>query len=229
MGKTKSQEAGTMYYEAMRAVKNGGDSLWLLAQHIKQMVKGTSEYPGPLWQVRELEPDGRIVELEKFADYLFLPPREGLGIPGYHFLNNVLDSSKDGPEALAIIRKEIPDYDERLAEDRRKHGAVKAVENPLKEHGNGPGRGNKRDDNGNSFSMGSNKADYLLARLARDHPDILSDYELGRYKSVRAAAIAAGIIKVQSPYEMIGKQLAKLNRLELMDLQARITAILQEQ
>ena len=74
-----------------------------------------------------------------------------------------------------------------------------------------------------------NRTDYLLARLARDHPDILSDYELGRYKSVRAAAIAAGIVKVQSPYEMIGKQLAKLNRLELMDLQTRITAILQEQ
>ena len=71
--------------------------------------------------------------------------------------------------------------------------------------------------------------DYFLARLERDHPDILSDYELGHYKSVRAAAIAAGIIKVQSPYEMIGKQLAKLNRLELMDLHARITAILQEQ
>ena len=134
--KTKYQEAGSMYYEGMRAVKSA-DSLWLLPLHIKQMVRGTEEYPGSLWEIRELEPDNKIVELEKFADYLFLPPREGLGIPSYHFLNNILDSSKDGPEALAIIRKEIPDYDERLVEDRRKHGAVKAAENPLKEHGNG--------------------------------------------------------------------------------------------
>jgi hypothetical protein len=54
---------------------------------------------------------------------------------------------------------------------------LKLVENELSEelgeHGNGPGRGHKRDDNGTSFNnRGSNSADYLLSRLKRDAPDI---------------------------------------------------------
>jgi len=38
-------------------------------------------------------------------------------------------------------------------------------------------------------------ADYLTARIARDHPDILSRMKAGEYKSVRAAATAAGLVK----------------------------------
>lgn len=35
---------------------------------------------------------------------------------------------------------------------------------------------------------------YLLSRIARDRPDILDDMKLGKYKSTRQGAIAAGII-----------------------------------
>jgi len=55
------------------------------------------------------------------------------------------------------------------------------------------GRGNKSVDNVNS--LGGNNADYLTARIARDHPEVLEDMKAGKYKSVRAAAKAAGIIK----------------------------------
>jgi hypothetical protein len=44
-------------------------------------------------------------------------------------------------------------------------------------------------------SDGGNSGSYLLRRLARDHPVILARYERGEFKSVRAAAIEAGIIK----------------------------------
>ena len=37
-------------------------------------------------------------------------------------------------------------------------------------------------------------AEYLTARIARDHPAILEDMKQGKYKSVRAAAIDAGIV-----------------------------------
>ena len=231
MPHSKEEKAGELYSRAMDAVKQGGDSIKRLATHIELIVEGTKDFPGPLWKDRILEPDKKHIHLDNFEDYLFKPARVGLGLESYFQLNNILVTCRNGDNAIRLIKREMPDYDERLAEDRRKNGAGKAAENPLKEHGNGPGRGNKRGDNITSFNEQERgtKAAYLLARLARDHPDILSDYELGRYKSVRAAAIAAGIIKVQSPYEMIGKQLSKLNRLELMDLQARITAILQEQ
>jgi hypothetical protein len=46
-------------------------------------------------------------------------------------------------------------------------------------------------------------AGYLLRRLARSHPDVLSAYERGKYPSVRAAAKAAGIIKEHTWLEKI--------------------------
>ncbi len=79
-----------------------------------------------------------------------------------------------------------------------------------------------------SESKGGTSQEYLLARIKRDAPDVFDDYANGEFPSVRAAAIAAGIVKVQSPYEMVAKQLHKLDRLELMDLQARIESLLQE-
>lgn len=38
-------------------------------------------------------------------------------------------------------------------------------------------------------------AEYLTARIARDRPDILDDMKAGKYRSVRQAAIEAGIVK----------------------------------
>jgi hypothetical protein len=39
-------------------------------------------------------------------------------------------------------------------------------------------------------------ADYLARRIARDRPDILQKMKEGQYRSVRQAAIAAGIIRI---------------------------------
>ena len=57
----------------------------------------------------------------------------------------------------------------------------------------GPGRGNITADNISRFNYGTN-ADYLTARIARDHPDILERMKDGKFKSVRAAAKEAGIV-----------------------------------
>jgi hypothetical protein len=43
--------------------------------------------------------------------------------------------------------------------------------------------------------QGGTGAPYLAARLARDHPDILAKLEAGVFSSVRAAALAAGIVR----------------------------------
>ena len=48
-------------------------------------------------------------------------------------------------------------------------------------------------------STGGNGADYLTARIARDRPDILERMKAGEFKSVRRAAIEAGIVKPPSP------------------------------
>jgi hypothetical protein len=66
---------------------------------------------------------------------------------------------------------------------------------PLARHGEtpGPGRGHKT---GKQYPKGNSRA-YLVARIARDHPDILERLKAGEFASMRAAAIAAGIVKVK--------------------------------
>ena len=54
-----------------------------------------------------------------------------------------------------------------------------------------------------------NAADYLTARLKRDHEEILRRLESGEFTSVRQAAIAAGIVKVPTVLEQLRKLWAK--------------------
>lgn len=49
---------------------------------------------------------------------------------------------------------------------------------------------------------GGNSSDYLTARIARDRPDILEDMKAGKYRSVRQAAIEAGIVNARTRYSL---------------------------
>ena len=85
---------------------------------------------------------------------------------------------------------------------------------PLAEHG-----GDRRSDDAeqgvhNTLVRGTTNADYLTARIARDRPDILERMKAGEFRSVRAAAIEAGIVKVPTPYEQTTKLMAKLTKPE---------------
>jgi len=67
----------------------------------------------------------------------------------------------------------------------------------------GPGRGNKTLDNIKCFS-GTNPS-YLTARIKRDHPEILERMKAGEFKSVRQAAIEAGIVKIPTILELLNR------------------------
>lgn len=72
---------------------------------------------------------------------------------------------------------------------------------PLAGHGEiGNGRGRVDDV---KSTQGGNSAPYLAARLKRDHPEIAAAVERGEYRSMRAAAKAAGIVKPQDPVRII--------------------------
>jgi hypothetical protein len=73
----------------------------------------------------------------------------------------------------------------------RKHTAE--GEKEIADNINTGGRGKHRGDS--PELVRGNSTSYLLRRLARSRPDILRRYRDGHFKSVRAAAIAAGIIK----------------------------------
>jgi len=64
----------------------------------------------------------------------------------------------------------------------------------LRKHGGDRRSDGFQDDNSNVEKQGNSKS-YILARLERDHPDILADFEAGKYRSARQAGIAAGFVK----------------------------------
>ena len=214
---TKEQQAGELYSVGRKAVRDGGLELQSLAMHLILMTKGTHDFSGPLWPVRELH-DGKIVQLDRFIDYLLLQARDGLGLPSLYFLKQTLEATvpaKDGDEALSRVRAELAkehvDFDKHARRDELKlHGERE----PLAEQGE-IGNGRSRVDNINSKTEGGTSASYLAAKLKRDHPDIAERLANGEFRSVRAAAIEAGIIVPPTPLEQILKLLPKLTDQDL--------------
>lgn len=56
----------------------------------------------------------------------------------------------------------------------------------------------------------STSADRLTRRIARDCPEVLERMKAGEFKSVRAAAIEAGIVKPETPADKLRKAFAKI-------------------
>ena len=59
----------------------------------------------------------------------------------------------------------------------------------------------KQVDDVNLLSQGGTQASYLTSRIKRDHPEILERMKAGEFKSVRQAAIEAGIVKIPTILE----------------------------
>lgn len=64
----------------------------------------------------------------------------------------------------------------------------------LKAHGR-PKKGEEGKGDNGTFKRGTNSADYIKARLRRDHPEIAEELQQGKHRSARAAGIAAGFLK----------------------------------
>jgi hypothetical protein len=92
----------------------------------------------------------------------------------------------------------------RLAKDLAADPNVKPLASPGKAKGNNVDKINIR-PNGTS-------AAYLVRRLKRDHPDIAQQLAQGKFKSARAAGIAAGIVKVPTPLHLLRKDWTKASK-----------------
>jgi hypothetical protein len=100
------------------------------------------------------------------------------------------------PHTYKGLMRDIDKSMEEVAEDADAHKGL-----TRQEAGKLGGKGHKAIDNINSFNGTS--ADYLARRIARDHPDILERMKAGDYKSVRAAAKDAGIVKDKTPLQHV--------------------------
>ena len=83
---------------------------------------------------------------------------------------------------------------------------------PLQAFGTGgPGRGHAAPSAAQPRPTGMTKA-YLVARIARDHPDILARMKAGEFATVRQAAIAAGILRQPYAPRSLRQALAQCER-----------------
>lgn len=72
----------------------------------------------------------------------------------------------------------------------------------LNGHAGRPTKNNSDNSKNYTADKAGNSADYLTARIARDRPDILDGMKTGKYRSVRAAAIDAGIVEPKQRYQL---------------------------
>jgi hypothetical protein len=75
------------------------------------------------------------------------------------------------------------------------------------------GRNNSTVDNVNGRPTG-NSASYIVRRLKRDAPKVAEALARGEYPSARAAGIAAGIVKVPSPLDLLRRAWLKASKQE---------------
>lgn len=109
----------------------------------------------------------------------------------------------------------------------RKLQAVEAVDNPQAEKGDNqftlsPASAHSRSSPGHDSSTSIRR---ILARLARDNPEILAAYRRGEFPSARAAGIAARIIKPPNPAAELRKWWRKASPAERAAFLAEIGKI----
>lgn len=135
------------------------------------------------------------------------------------------------PEAVTFAAAYLKAHRERVrgnpisfeeAERRGREELAKAArDNPL---GNEKGGRPVKDTNHSNriVSKPGTSTAYILRRLARDAPEVLSAYERGEYKSARAAAIAAGIIKPATRLDILRRTWKKCTEEERDAFRAEI-------
>ena len=109
----------------------------------------------------------------------------------------------ESADQMLLEKLEIPPDWVRMAaavleasgENLSKAEVDKAIE--LKRHGGDRRSEEAQQDQGNNITLKrrGTDAEYIKARLRRDHPEIAEELERGEHRSARAAGIAAGFIK----------------------------------
>jgi len=176
-----------------------------------QMLKGKHSDGMPYWQ-RVTFPD-KVFNHKSVELWVKSESRAGLGM-SISYLFSILKAHDDlmGAGHADDVRDLLADHGVTPATGQREKAGV------VQKHGGA----RKQGDNITLKAKRGTSADYLLAKLNRDKPAIAKAYADGKYKSVRAAAIAAGIIKVKTPVE---KAVKAFSNLEYDDMKIAIEEI----
>jgi hypothetical protein len=105
---------------------------------------------------------------------------------------------------------------------RRQVQRMAATAQPLQPADNHPGPGRGHTKKPHEKAKAGNRSDYLVARMARDRPDILERMKAGEFTSVREAAREAGIIKDVSLVTQVVRLWAKATPAERHAIRQRL-------
>jgi hypothetical protein len=117
-----------------------------------------------------------------------------------------------------------------LTQQDRPQPVTKAeVEVALQSHGGDRRSDEAKEDQANNVSLKQhgNSAKYIEARLRKQFPEIAEQLDSGAFRSIRAAAIAAGIIKPVPSVRLVDDVSAVARKLRQHLTQQQITALVE--
>jgi len=184
-------------YKAQRLSRDLNESVWGHRFYVllEDLLQNQS------WKDYETEAFGRSCSFDDLHE--FLTHADGLAWPGVtevlRMMRIVADFKGETKEANPDHERSVQQWAKdvlKLLDDSgvRELGASADAAQPLTKHGE-IGNGRADESRGSVTTSKDRGQTYLLRRLARDAPDILERVKAGEFKSARAAAIEAGIIK----------------------------------
>lgn len=190
-------------YAAQRYSRELVESVWSgwFYDHLLDVLKNGT------WREYSTEAYGRPCRFDALRD--FLAHEDGLGWPSVDETLAMIEVVRDCPQALPPEKNAPAGRLQDWARDAlieleqcgvtRIAGAAAQAQPLAPINTPGPGRGNKTVANSHALTpanrVSSDSQERILRRLARDAPEILDRVKAGEFKSARAAAIEAGIIR----------------------------------
>jgi predicted transcriptional regulator len=178
--------AGSLHNSALNATRDTVHGFRVLPGLMIGMLESD------LWHRMVRPIDGQVFTHDTVEQWVLGEPWAGLHFPSWDALYAILTRSDKGRRAMAMLQE--------------RGAPVHAVLADTREAGPADG-GRPKGTKLVPLSKGGN--DRLAARLKRDHPAIAEAAARGEYRSMRAAGIAAGIVRVPSVYDQLVKSWRK--------------------
>ena len=161
-----------------KIVKGGERGLSSLPDSIRKAINRR------IWENIYCEPTKTTVKFNTMREWIEAYPPEGL-----HTKPAIIEALIRDDPALVIEFKQLM-----RGKLNDKAGNLAGVNQHTEQ------RRNCYYNNNSKPSSQGTDPEYLAARIARDHPDIQARIGQGEFKSVRAAAVAAGIVKPRKQF-----------------------------
>ena len=182
-------------------------SLPLYPNSMRELVESMREHQG--WKVLR-RADGKI--FRTFEEFCAHPQPHGLGKP-WREIKPFVQAALGGNAAVVAAVTTRAEAAPTLSDAGKLGGRPKKDCVP---------REDKAADNTKRLRYGTDP-EYLAARIARDAPQVLEDMKAGKFKSVRAAAKAAGIVKDPDVVTVAARAVAAVPTHRLAELVCRLS------